>query len=127
MVSLATGKECRVISRLMIGVCGLVIVWTLHVTQRAESPWPMSPPVELVVGKFHAVNVDGDLAVLDLPCAADQRYLLIVSSLGDSSQMFRLRLEAERMEGTSTSLVVFDPHFAQPQHGSFERVTSAAG
>jgi hypothetical protein len=95
MASPATGKECRVVSRLMFGLSGLVIAWTLHVTQRSDFSRPMSPPVELVVGQFHAVNVDADRAVLDLPCAADQRYLLIVSSLGDSSHTYRVRLESE--------------------------------
>ncbi|MBI5759696.1 MAG: hypothetical protein HZA46_14350 [Planctomycetales bacterium] len=108
------------ISRLMIGVCGLVIAWTLHVTQRAESPRPISPPAELVAGRFHAVNVDADRAVLDLPCAGEQRYLLIVSSLGDSSRTFRVRLEAETREGTSTSQVLVDPICRQPQYRSFD-------
>ena len=82
-------------SRFVIGLCGLVLVCAMHLRPRDDAPHSIALLAWLTPGTWHVIPVDSDRAAFDLAGSDRQRYLLIVSSLGDATKTLCVRLEAE--------------------------------
>lgn len=82
-------------SRFVFAVCGVVLVTAMHLRSRDASSPLAASPVALTPGAWHSIPVADNLAGFDLPCDHDQRFVFIVSSLGDAAKTYRVRLESE--------------------------------